>query len=49
MRNAFCDQLFGVSSAIRTHKFARFLYVIAAFSILFSLAASWFLVLRAFV
>lgn len=49
MRNAFCEQLFGVSSAIRTHRFARFLYVVAAFSILLSLIASWFLVLKAFV
>lgn len=46
MRNVFCEQLFGVSRAIRTYKFARFLYIIAAFSILLSLVASWFLVLK---
>ena len=49
IRNEICGQLFGISNAIRTHKFARFLYATGTLSVLLSLAASWFFVLSAYV
>ena len=49
IRSRVCSQLFGVSDAIRTHKFARFLNAFGALSILFSIVASWVFVLRAYI
>ena len=49
MRSKVCSQLFGISDAIRTYKFTRFLYVVGMLSILFSLTAIWVFVLSAYV
>lgn len=49
MRDKFCHRLFGVRKAIPSHKFARFLYLMGALLLLFSMAASWFLVLKAYI
>ena len=49
MRNIICSQLFGFSHAIRTYKFARFLYATGVLSVLLSLTASWFFVLRVYI
>ena len=46
MRNAFCNKLLGVSNAIPYPQFERSLQIIGALMILFSLVATWFLVLR---
>lgn len=48
MRNAFCNKLFGVSNAIAFPKFERFLIIASVIVILYSLAATWFLLLRGF-
>jgi len=45
MRNAICNKLFGVSNAIALPKFTRFLVIVGSLLLLFSLAASWFLLL----
>ena len=49
IRNKVCCRLFRVSNAIPSRKFARFLYFVGALLVVFSLAASWFIVLRAYV
>jgi len=49
IRNTVCSKLFGVSNAIAFPKFTRFLYAMGALLILFSLAASWFLLLADFI
>ena len=49
IRNMVCNQIFGVNDAIRTHNFARFLYVLGVLSILFSIVASWVLVVRTYI
>jgi hypothetical protein len=46
LRNTFCSKLFGVSNAISYPKFERSMQVFGALLLLFSLAASWFLLLR---
>ena len=46
MRNRFCNKLFGVSNAIESAKFARFLYIMGSVLFLFSAVATWFLYLR---
>ena len=46
MRNRFCGKLFGVSNAIPYPKFAATLMIIGLCLIAFSLAATWFLLLR---
>jgi hypothetical protein len=48
LRNTFCSKLFGVSNAISHPKFARALIVMGTMMLVFSLAASWFLLLREF-
>lgn len=49
MRRTACNALFGVSNAIPFPKFARFLYISGALLLLFSVCASWFLVLRNYI
>lgn len=49
MRNRLCATLFDVSNAIELQKFVRVLHILAAVLILFSLAASWFFLLRGFI
>ena len=46
MRNRVCNSLFGVSNAIAYPKFARFVNIIGSILLVFSLVASWFLLLR---
>ncbi|WP_269526957.1 hypothetical protein [Coraliomargarita parva] len=46
LRNSVCNKLFEVSNAIPYPKFARFLAICGSGLILFSLVASWFLLLR---
>lgn len=46
MRSWVCGRLFGVSNAIPYPKFARAIFVLGAFLILFGLLAIWFLVIR---
>lgn len=48
MRNAVCNALFGVSNAIPSKKFARTLYIVGSLGILFSIIASWFILLLDF-
>jgi hypothetical protein len=48
LRNAFCSQIFGVSNAIPYPKFARTMVVVGSLMLVFSLVASWFLLLRDF-
>lgn len=48
LRNTFCNQLFGVSNAIAYPKFARFLNISGTVLLVFSLAATWFVLLRDF-
>ena len=45
IRNSLCNRVFGVSNAIPMPSFERSLLVIAILAILFSAAASWFLLL----
>ncbi|MGC6606117.1 MAG: hypothetical protein ACON5O_05120 [Lentimonas sp.] len=49
MRNSFCKNLFGVGDAIKHTQFQRFLTVIGIVGILFSLAVTWFGLLRHYV
>lgn len=46
LRNEFCNKLFGVSNAIPYPKFERTLQIVGALLLIFSLAASWFLLFR---
>lgn len=46
IRNTFCNKLFGMSNAIPFPKFERSMQVLGTLLLLFSLAASWFLLLR---
>lgn len=46
LRNVFCSKVFGVTNAIPYPKFSRFMVVMGLLLILFSLASSWFLLLR---
>jgi len=46
LRNTFCSKIFGVSNAIPYPKFARSMLVLGSLLILFSLVASWFLLIR---
>ena len=48
MRNFVCNRLFGVSNAIPFPNFERFLIIIGVLSVLFSVGASWFFLLRRF-
>lgn len=45
LRNTFCNKLFGVSNAIPYPKFARTMVVIGSLLLVFTVAASWFLLL----
>lgn len=45
MRNSLCNQLFGISNAIEFNKFERFLSIVAVLAIIFTLVASWFILL----
>lgn len=49
MRNTLCNKLFGVSNAIEFPKFKRFLIIIGVLTILYSIPATWFLLLRSFI
>jgi len=46
LRNTICSKLFGVSNAIPYPKFARILVLLGSLLLAFTLAASWFLLLR---
>lgn len=46
LRNTLCNKMFGVSNVIPYPKFERALYILGTFMILFTLVASWFLILR---
>lgn len=46
LRNTFCNKMFGVSNVIPYPKFERTLYVLGTLMILFTLVASWFIILR---
>jgi len=46
LRNTICNKLFGVSNAIPFPKFERSMQVLGTLLLLFSLTASWFLLLR---
>jgi hypothetical protein len=46
LRNTICSKVFGVSNAIPYPKFALTMQVLGALFLLFSAAASWFLLLR---
>ncbi|WPJ97855.1 hypothetical protein SH580_09040 [Coraliomargarita algicola] len=46
LRNTICNHLFGVSNAIPYPKFALTMVVIGSLLLAFTLAASWFLLLR---
>lgn len=46
MRNAFCSKVFGVSNAILFPKFERTLIILSCMTIVYSLVATWFLLLR---
>lgn len=45
-RNTFCNKVFGVSNAIPYSKFARSLVVVGILLVLFTLTASWFLLIQ---
>ena len=45
LRAKFCQSLFGVKNAIPFNKFSRVVTLISILAILFTLVASWFLVL----
>lgn len=46
LRNTFCNKVFGVSNVIPYPKFERALYVLGTLMVLFTLVASWFIILR---
>jgi hypothetical protein len=46
LRNSFCSKVFGVSNAIAFPKFERTMQVMGALLLIYSIAASWFLLLR---
>lgn len=46
LRNQLCSKLFGLSNAIPLPKFERMMQVFGAVLLIFSTAASWFVVLR---
>ena len=46
MRNTFCSKVFGVSNAIPFPKFERTLIILSSITIVYSIVASWFLLLR---
>ncbi len=46
LRNSLCNRIFGVSNAIPLPNFERALLIIGLLGLLFSVAASWFLLLR---
>tara|TARA_B100001971_G_scaffold160703_1_gene150711 strand:+ start:14751 stop:15092 length:342 start_codon:yes stop_codon:yes gene_type:complete len=46
LRNTICNQVFGVSNAIPYPKFAMTMVVIGSVLLVFTLSASWFLLLR---
>jgi len=48
IRSTVCNQLFGVSNAIRYPKFARFLSIAGTVLIFFSVIATWFVLLKKF-
>ncbi len=48
LRNTICNKLFGVSNAIPYPKFARTMQVLGTLMLLFSMVASWFVLLRKF-
>lgn len=48
MRNSFCNSLFGVNNAIAYPKFARILIIVGVIAIVYSIASSWFFLLRGF-
>jgi hypothetical protein len=48
LRSWICNQLFGVSNAFEYHKFARFMRMIGMVLVVFSLVASWFILLRGY-
>ena len=48
LRNKVCGKLFGVSNAIPYPNFARSMVIIGTAMLLFSLAATWFVLLRGF-
>lgn len=45
LRNSFCNRVFGVSNAISFPSFERVLWAIALICLLFSLIASWFILI----
>ena len=47
-RNSLCNRLFGVSNAIPYPKFARTMTVIGSMLVVFTLATSWFVLLKKF-
>jgi len=46
LRNTICSKLFGVSNAIPYPKFARTMVVMGTLLLIFTLVASWFLLLQ---
>lgn len=46
LRSSICNQLFGVSNAFEYNKFARFFRVVGLLLVLFSMVATWFILLR---
>lgn len=48
MRGSICNQLFGVSNAIRYPKFRSFLQISGTLLLLVSLAATWWIHLKKF-
>lgn len=45
IRHAFCDRIFGIRNAIELHRFKRFAIIVSTVAILYSLTATWFLLL----
>lgn len=45
IRNQLCNRLFGVSNAINFSNFERVLMILGILCVLFSLVASWFLLI----
>ena len=48
LRNSFCNQVFGLSNAIAFDKFQRLLTILAVIVILYSMTATWFLLLSGY-
>jgi hypothetical protein len=48
LRAWICNQLFGVSNAFEYNKFARFIRTIGVLLVMFSLVATWFVLLRGY-